>query len=54
MGPIDLKWNQKLISFTKKNLFFQTEMNLIFICLIVQGHAMSPFASLGKISYIEG
>ena len=42
-----LKCNQKLIFFTE-NLFFQTEMNLIFIYLIVQSHAISPFATFGK------
>ena len=31
-----------------KTYFFQTEMNLIFIYLIVQSHAISPFATFGK------
>ena len=47
MGPIDLKCNQKVI-FLTENLFFQTKMNLIFIYLIVQSHAISPFATFGK------
>ena len=49
MGPID--FYMKL--FQRKTLFFQTEMNLIFIYLIIQGHAISPFATFGKIFFLD-